>query len=207
MKRRRLWVTLVGAGAVATGVTSWAITSHSTSATAPDSKTVQGHTSQEAATLLQAGNLQVQYRDYVGATRTFRRVLELDPRNKVAWYDLGVIAHQEGRADDARKAYDEALKIDPKYASALYNKAVLVKPRDPGQAVTLLQRAIAATPRAATAHLQLGLILAQKDRDDEAEEEFGRAVAADPSLHSAIPEAFRDKVSPTPTSSKAGATR
>ncbi|MFJ1654985.1 tetratricopeptide repeat protein [Streptomyces sp. NPDC088337] len=200
-------MTLVGLGAVATGVTSWAITSHSTTATAPESKAAQGHKAQEAATLLQAGNLQVQYRDYVGATRTFRRVLELDPHNKVAWYDLGVVAQQEGRAGDARKAYDEALKIDPRYASALYNKAVLLKPSDPGQAVGLLRRAIAATPRAATAHLQLGLILAQKDRDDEAEEEFGRAVAADPSLHSAVPEEFRDRVSPTPTSSQAGATR
>ncbi|MFF9123533.1 tetratricopeptide repeat protein [Streptomyces sp. NPDC014889] len=207
MKRRRLWVTLVGVGAVAAGVTSWAITSHPMTANAPASKATQARKAQEAATLLQAGSLQVQYRDYGGATQTFRRVLELDPHNKVAWYDLGVVAQQEGRAGDARKAYDEALKIDPKYASALYNKAVLLKPSDPGQAVGLLRRAIAATPRAATAHLQLGLILAQKDRDDEAEEEFGRAVAVDPSLHSAVPEEFRDKVSPTPTSSQAGATR
>ncbi|MFH9978380.1 tetratricopeptide repeat protein [Streptomyces sp. NPDC017179] len=194
-------------GAVAAGVTSWAITSHPMTATAPESKAAQGHKAQEAATLLQAGNLQVQYRDYVGATRTFRRVLELDPHNKVAWYDLGVVAQQEGRAGDASKAYDKALKIDPRYASALYNKAVLVKSSDPGQAVDLLQRAIAAMPNAATAHLQLGLILAQKGRDDAAEEEFGRAVAADPSLHSAVPEEFRDEVSPTPTSSQAGAPR
>ncbi len=200
-------MTLVGVGAVATGVTSWAIASHPMTATAPESKAVHGHQAQEAAALLQAGKLQVQYRDFVGATRTFRRVLELDPRNKVAWYDLGVIAQQEGRAGSAHQAYDEALKIDPKYAPALYNKAVLVKPHDPGQAVGLLHRAIAATPGAATAHLQLGLILAQKDRDDEAEKEFGRAVAADPSLHSAVPERFRDKVSPPPTSSQAGATR
>ncbi|MFI1162487.1 tetratricopeptide repeat protein [Streptomyces sp. NPDC020801] len=162
---------------------------------------------QEAATLLQAANLQSQYHDFAGAARTYRRVLEIEPHNKVAWYNLGVIAQQEGRTTDARKAYDKALKIDPKYASALYNEALLLKSSDPDRAMGLLARAIAARPNAATAHLQLGLILARKDRDDQAGDEFRRAVAADPSLHSQVPEPFRDDVSPTPTSSQAGAPR
>lgn len=161
---------------------------------------------QEAASLLQAANMQAQYHDFAGATVTYRRVLELDPHNKVAWYDLGVIAQQEGRPADAREAYDKALKIDAKYASALYNQAVLLKSSDTARAIGLLKRAIAATPKAATAHLQLGLILAQKHRNDDAEDEFRRAVAIDPSLHSEVPEPFRDDVSPTPTSSKEGAT-
>ncbi|MFF7123851.1 tetratricopeptide repeat protein [Streptomyces sp. NPDC016566] len=161
---------------------------------------------QEASTLFQSALLQEKYQDPEGAARTYQRVLQLDPRNKMAWYNLGVIAQRDGRTADARESYDKALKIDPKYASALYNEAILLKSSDTDRAVELLKRAIAATPRASTAHLQLGWILAQKHRTDEAEDEFRRAVAADPSLLSQVPEQFRDDVSPTPNSSQAGAT-
>ncbi|MEU6364542.1 tetratricopeptide repeat protein [Streptomyces sp. NPDC046931] len=162
---------------------------------------------QDANTLLQAAILQEQYHDTAGAARTYRRVLDLDPRNKVAWYNLGVIAQREGRTADAHEAYDKALKLDPAYAPALFNEALLLKSSDPDRATTLLERAIAATPGASTAHLQLGRILAKKGRDREAAAEFRRAVAADPSLYSVVPEPFRDDVSPPPTSSQAGALR
>ncbi|MGW1161397.1 tetratricopeptide repeat protein [Streptomyces sp. NPDC002513] len=162
---------------------------------------------QEIGTLLAAAMVQEQYHDSTGATRTYRRVLKLDPHNKVAWYNLGVLAQQDGRTADAHAAYDKALKLDPTYASALYNEALLLKSSDPDRAVTLLRRAIAATPGASTAHLQLGQILAKKDRAHEATAEFRRAVAADPSLYSAVPEPFRDDVSPPPTSSQAGDSR
>ncbi|MFF4573370.1 tetratricopeptide repeat protein [Streptomyces sp. NPDC001410] len=161
---------------------------------------------QEANTLFQSALLQEKYQDPDGATRTYQRVLKLQPRNKLAWYNLGVIAQRGGRTAEAREAYEKALKIDPKYGSALYNEAILLKSTDTDRAVELLKRAIAATPNAATAHLQLGWVLAQKHHDDEAENEFRRAVATDPSLLSQVPEQFRDDVSPTPTSSQAGAT-
>jgi len=205
VKRRRLWAGLAGTAAVATGVAVWAIQSHSTAA--PESKAASAaRKTVQANALVQAAILQSQYQDSKGAARTYRRVLELDPRNKVAWYNLGVIAQQDGRTADARAAYDEALKIDPKYPSALFNKALLLKSSEPDRAIGLLKRAVAAHPKAATAHLQLGLILAEKNRHEEAEDAFRHAVAADPSLHSHVPESLRDDVSPSPTSSQAGAT-
>lgn len=205
VKRRTLWAGLAGTAAVATGVAVWAIQSHDTAA--PESKAVsEASRTVEANALLQAARLQSQYQDPKGATRTYRRVLELDPDNKIAWYNLGVIAQQDGRTTDARAAYDKALKIDPKYPSALFNKAVLLKPSEPDQAIGLLKRVVDADPKAATAHLQLGQLLVDKDRDEEAEEAFRRAVAADPSLHAHVPESFQDEVSPSPTSSQAGDT-
>jgi tetratricopeptide (TPR) repeat protein len=204
MKRRRLWAGIVGAAAVAAGVITWAIHSHSVSAPESESDLVNNRT-QDANTLFQAALLQEKYQDFQGAARTYQRVLELEPKNKLAWYNLGVLAQRDGRTAEARGAYDKALKIDPKYASALYNEAVLLKASDTDQAVRLLKRAIAASPRAATAHLQLGWILTQKKHDDEAEDEFRSAVAADPSLYSQVPEQFQDDVTPTPTSSQAGA--
>ncbi|MFI9807159.1 tetratricopeptide repeat protein [Streptomyces sp. NPDC052301] len=185
-----------------TGVTVWTILAHSAPATKGASAPAKP---QQVDALLRAANLQAQYHDFAGAGRTYQQVLALDPHNKVAWYDLGVVAYQQGRTAEAIKAYDKALQIDRTYASALYNEAVLLKSSDPDRAAGLLKRAIASTPKAATAHLQLGFILASKKREDEAEDEFRRAVAADPSLHSQVPEPYRDDVSPSPTSSQAGA--
>ncbi|MEV6025539.1 tetratricopeptide repeat protein [Streptomyces sp. NPDC052036] len=206
MKRRTLWAGLAGTAAIAGGIAFWAVQSHP--GRPADSKAAPtAWKSPDAGTLLAAAMLQAQYHDTAGAARTYRRVLDLDPHNKIAWYNLGVLAQQEGKTADARAAYDKALKLDPKYGSALYNEAVLLKSSDPDRAVTLLRRAIAATPEASTAHLQLGQILAKKDRDHEATAEFRRAVAADPSLYPAVPEQFRDDVSPPPTSSQAGDSR
>ncbi|MFE1314298.1 tetratricopeptide repeat protein [Streptomyces sp. NPDC058755] len=182
---------LVAVAAVATGVTSWAVISYS--AAPPDAKAPSSadQNLRDADTLLQAGIAQQQNHDIEGADRTYRRVLELDPQNKYAWYNLGVMAHQASRTADARADYDKALKIDPVFTSALFNKALLVESSDPDQAGELLKRVIAGDPGAATAHLHLGRIRAQQNRDKDAADEFRRAIAADPSLRSQVPEEFR----------------
>ncbi|MET7715071.1 tetratricopeptide repeat protein [Streptomyces sp. NPDC005407] len=201
-----MWTGLAATAVVTVGAATWAILSQPDATPESEAKSA-ARTAAEANALLQAGILQGKYQDSDGAARTYKRVLELDPGNKFAWYNLGVIAQRHGRAADARAAYDKALKTDPSFGSALFNKAMLLKSSEPGQALELLKRAIAANPKAATAHLHLGLILAKKDRDDEAEKAFRRAVAADPSLHSQLPESFKDSVIPSPTSSEAGTTR
>ena len=163
---------------------------------------------EQANKLLQEGIRRQASHDSNGAAHNYSRVLELDPHNTFAWYNLGVIAQQQGRTADARAAYDKALKIDPKFTSALYNKAILLRHTDPDRAIGILKRAIAANPQMATGfRLQLGQILAERGRDDEAEDQFRRVVAASPSLLSKVPGRFRDSVSPSSTSSQAGSTR
>ncbi|CAM5690204.1 Tetratricopeptide repeat protein OS=Streptomyces aurantiogriseus OX=66870 GN=GCM10010251_16990 PE=4 SV=1 [Streptomyces aurantiogriseus] len=198
---------LSGAAAAATGMMVWAI--HSSSAAAPESKAQPApkKTLENVDALLQTGVLQQQTHDSKGAARTYRRVLELDPQNKLAWYNLGVIAHEDGRTADARAAYEKSLKIDPAFESALFNEALLLKSSDPDRAMGLLERAIGANPQATTAHLHLADIWAKKNRDEEAADEYRRAVAADPSLRSHVPESFRDSLSPSPEPSPAGSTR
>ncbi|MEV0409800.1 tetratricopeptide repeat protein [Streptomyces sp. NPDC050448] len=192
--------------AASAGVAVWAIQFHSGAAPESENSSATLKT-QEANALLQGALVQENQHDPKGAARTYRRVVELDPRNKLAWYNLGVIAQQDGETADALASYDKALKIDPSFTSALFNEAILLKPTEPDRAVGLLKRAIAADPQAATAHLQLGHILAGKGRTDEAGGEFRRAVVADPSLRSQVPDEFRDFASPSPTSTPAGSTR
>ena len=39
-----------------------------------------------------------------------------------AWNNKGVALHNQGRYDEAIKAYDEAIRLDPEYANAWNNK-------------------------------------------------------------------------------------
>ncbi|UXY21642.1 tetratricopeptide repeat protein [Streptomyces cynarae] len=202
MKRTRLWAGLAGAAAIATGVTFWAIQSES--AEPPDSKAMSAtQKAQETSRLLQTALKQQQQRDSQGATLTYRRVLDLDPDNKFAWYGLGVVAQTSGNTFGARAAYDKALKIDPSFMSALYSEAMMLKSSDPDRAEGLLKRAVAAEPKAAMLQMQLGQMLAAKGRDKEAKEAYRRAAAADPSLRPQIPEPYRDSVGHSSTPSPA----
>ncbi|MFF4210022.1 tetratricopeptide repeat protein [Streptomyces sp. NPDC001796] len=200
MKRTRLWAGLAGAAAVATGVTFWAI--QSDSAELPDSKSMSAtQKARETGRLLQTALKQQQQHDSEAATRSYKRVLDLDPDNKFAWYGLGVVAQTSGNTFGARTAYDKALKIDPSFMSALYTEAMMLKSSDPDRAVELLKRAVAAEPKAAMLNMQIGQILAAKGRDKEAKDAFRRAVAADPSFRPQVPKAYRDSASHSPTSS------
>ncbi|MFJ5894105.1 tetratricopeptide repeat protein [Streptomyces sp. NPDC093064] len=134
-------------------------------------------------------------RDPLGAAQDYRRVLEMDPRNKNAWYGLGVIDQQYGRMADARTNFEKALEIDPHFMSALYSEAYMLRSSDPDRAIELLGRAAAVDPKAAAVHLQLGQLLAAKGRKGEAGDAFRRAVAVDHKLLSQVPEELRDAAS------------
>ena len=51
----------------------------------------------------------------------WERAVELDPTYAEAWNNLAIAYEQAGRFDDARKAYETALKLDPKNAMIRQN--------------------------------------------------------------------------------------
>jgi Tfp pilus assembly protein PilF len=210
VKHTSLWAKFAGTAViitgVATGVTLWAMQPQSDAPSESKGAAVTEE-AQGANALLQTALKQQEERNLRAATRTYRRVLELEPRNKFAWYGLGIVAQQNGMTADAVAAYDKALKIDPSFMSALFSEALMLKSSDPDRAVGLLKRAAAADPKATTVQMQLGLLLAGSGRNDEAEDVFRRAVAANPSLLSQVPEQFRDSVSSSSTSSQSGNSR
>jgi Flp pilus assembly protein TadD len=200
-----LWTGLAAAVVITTLVTGWVQLSEGESTRSTRSAGTAASTGQAtsvADALLQAGLKQGEIRDFAGAEATFKRVLDLEPKNKLAWYNLGVVAQHNNRTADARKAYDHALGVDPHFKSALYNKALLVEQEDPDQAVELLQRVVATDSKAATAYLHLGQALAKKGRDEAARDAFVKAAQADPSLEQLVPDQFRDSASAAPSPSQ-----
>jgi len=48
------------------------------------------------------------------AKKHLERAVELDPTYAAAWNDLGIAFEQQGKFDEARKAYEKAVALDPK---------------------------------------------------------------------------------------------
>jgi tetratricopeptide (TPR) repeat protein len=133
------------------------------------------------------------------AAKAYREVLVHDPNNKWAFYNLGLIDQQSGRTTSAESNYRQALELDPNFAAALFNLAIVVTKTNSEEALTLYRRLIEVKPDDPIAHLNLGFLLTDLGKAEEAKIELDKAVDLDPKLKSRIPPAPAS--SPTATKS------
>jgi len=85
---------------------------------------------------------------------------------------LGVTRSALGDPSGAKKAFEEAISIDPNYEESLYNLAENVKSSEPERAIQLLERAVRIDPRYLEAHRTLGLLREKGGELQEAEKHF-----------------------------------
>jgi len=115
------------------------------------------------------------------AEAAYRRTIELDPAFAWPWNNLGLLlADQLKRFDEAEAAYRRAIELDPADAWPWNNLGVLLA--DPlnrfDEAEVAFRRAIdldPATEVADWARMNLGQLLEQQNRPDEAIEVYARA--------------------------------
>lgn len=82
--------------------------------------------------------------------------------------------------DAARRAFQEAIQLDPDYEEALYNLAVLDEKTNPERSIELLDRAIQIDPNYLMAHQALGRLLQKAQDVTRAEYHFRRCLEIDP---------------------------
>jgi Flp pilus assembly protein TadD len=70
-------------------------------------------------------NLLYRRSDFSGAEEAFSRLVALKPDHGDAWTRMGSLNLKLGRRDAALKAWEEALRLDPKNAIVRKNLAVL----------------------------------------------------------------------------------
>ena len=171
-----LAVACLGFAGCGSGGSDAASSSHSSSANSA------GSTAQSATALINTGIAQANAKQYQQAETTFRNVLVLSPKNKFAWYNLGLLAQVQNKAADALADYSRALSIDPKYTPAMYNKAILLERTNLRSALALYQQITSINPRAATAYLREGFVYQRLGDKSRAKQARARAVALDSSL-------------------------
>ena len=125
-----------------------------------------------------AGNISVASADY-------NQALALNPRNRAALYDLGLLDQLAGRTASAESRYRAVLALDPNYIGALFNLAIIRTRPAPQEAETLYQQVITLNPKDAGAYLNLGLLLKASGASLLAEANLAKAVSLDPSLAAA----------------------
>ncbi len=120
--------------------------------------------------------------------KSFNDVLEKEPRNKYAFYNLGLIAQVSGDKPVAETNYRQAVSIDPKFTSALYNLAIVRKAvGDTTSAITFYRQAIAADPNNPAPHFNLGILLRATGDKALGDAEIAKAVELNPALASRVP--------------------
>jgi len=62
---------------------------------------------------------------YEKAVECFKKIIEMDPNNYRAWYNLGIAYFNLNRIQDALNAYNQALEIKPDYMYCYYNIGLL----------------------------------------------------------------------------------
>jgi tetratricopeptide (TPR) repeat protein len=152
---------------------------------------------EEADELLQQGLEAQAAGDLAAAEDAYLQVIQLDPQNKFAYYNLGVIEQSRGELPAAESHYRTTLGLDPDFVPALFNLAILRTEADfAEEATTLYEHLIEVTPietaspedvkLVAAAHLNLGFLLIEQGREGLGQKELDEAVRLDPSLEGRI---------------------
>jgi tetratricopeptide (TPR) repeat protein len=118
---------------------------------------------------------------YDEALALLDRVLSVDPKDFIAWTELGTVKFKQGRFGEAEKPYQQALETNPSYIVALMNLGKLrMAEKQYDAAVEVFNRAVAAQPRSADANHFLGEAYLQIKKGSKAVGYLNEAVRLDP---------------------------
>jgi predicted TPR repeat methyltransferase len=122
-----------------------------------------------------------QNEQWVAAGDLYRRILEADPDHAAAVHFSGVLAHQEGRSEQAIALMERSLQLEPDHADWHSNLAIVLKERlRLDEAVAACRRAIAIDPDHANALSNLGVLLRAQGDLTGAEEAYRAAIRVSP---------------------------
>ena len=98
-----------------------------------------------------------------------------------------LVLYGQGKYDEAIKAYGEAIKLDPNYKEAFYNKGLALAALDKrNEAIQAYNEAIKLDPNYKEAFFNRGLALAALNKRDEAIQAYDEAIKLDPNYKEAF---------------------
>jgi eukaryotic-like serine/threonine-protein kinase len=110
------------------------------------------------------------------AEAAYRQLIALNPDNVIGHQGLGTVLHRLERIPEALESYERATAITPASQTLSNMGTLYYERREYGKAVEAYRRAIALRPNSAPTHRNLGDLLAQLGRKDEALAAYERAV-------------------------------
>ena len=121
--------------------------------------------------------------DAAEAVTTYRKAIEIVPRDPSLHLHLGLAQVQAGRTADAIASYQRSLALDPQQPLALVNLGIALESSgDAAGAEQAYRRAIAADPNEPLAYFNLGNVYLKRGDVPGAIPQYERATSLNPSL-------------------------
>jgi tetratricopeptide (TPR) repeat protein len=134
----------------------------------------------DAYSFLRAGTANERTGNYAGAVRDYRRGLELQPENPDLLNALGWALFQQGKSAEAVAEYRRAIAADPRHYKAHNNVALaLIELGELDQAASHFRKSLEVQPTAEI-YSDLGFVVEQQGRTEEAIELYEKALGLDP---------------------------
>ena len=156
-----------------------AVTAPQRSATAIDdlvlrrNPSLAGQRMQQAHADFQAGRT-------AAAAQIWQDILRTDPLQRDAWLGLAVLAHREGRRDEAVAAYRQVLRIAPENPEATAALSLLTNAASDPMEESRLRELLTRSPNSAMLNSALARMLSAQNRWDEAQPLWFNAHASAP---------------------------
>jgi tetratricopeptide (TPR) repeat protein len=125
--------------------------------------------------------------DIYMARRMYREAIEAYQQgpleSPIIWNKIGIAHHQLTQLDAAKRHYERAIKLNPKYSEAINNLGTVYYARKSyRRAVNHYRRALKFAPESASIHSNLGTAYFARKRYDQAFEAYQQALALDPEV-------------------------
>ncbi len=135
----------------------------------------------KAEELYEAGLSALQAQNFRGAAELLQRVVELEPKHKSAWNDLGNAYLAQRRTADAIPAFRKQIEINP-FDEFAYNNLGRAwwENRDYTKAAEAFQKQIEVNPLDKFAHRNLGIMYLEEHKNREALPELEKATSINP---------------------------
>ena len=125
--------------------------------------------------------------DRPGGLKEFQQAARLAPQSPAVHYNVGRFFFETAKYDNARKELEEALRLDPTYAPALYFLALAAKQdNDLPRSTELFERLLALQPGNPDAQFLLGQNLEHQGNINDAVAHWKLALQADPNYSQAL---------------------
>jgi tetratricopeptide (TPR) repeat protein len=118
---------------------------------------------------------------YARAATDFTQAIRIDPNNKIAYKERGLMYNEQGDHDRAIADYNQAIRLDPNYAAAYNNRGLVYSDKgDYDRAIADYTQAIRLDTNDATAYYNRGVAYYIKGDYDRAIADYNQAIRLDP---------------------------
>jgi tetratricopeptide (TPR) repeat protein len=125
-------------------------------------------------------------RDHERAVSAWDRLLELNPGNFEAWMRRGMHLRAQGRVDEARESFAEALSLDPDSADARASMGDVLAAEAPDEALPYYEQVVQLDPSNIRVQLALAEVYSRLGRHQDALSRANAVLETDPANRFAL---------------------